>query len=56
MFNIKLIEELKGGDNEGAGVYGNFEQWRINVNLIVIDMKDQGLFPRQYYKKPNTID
>jgi len=26
MFSIEMIEELKGGNNEGAGNYVNFEQ------------------------------
>jgi hypothetical protein len=25
MFSIEMIEKLKGGDNEGAGDYVNFE-------------------------------
>ncbi len=46
MFNIKMIEELKGGDNEGLGDYVNFEQWRINVDSIIAHIEDQGLFLR----------
>jgi hypothetical protein len=45
MFNIKMIEELNEGDNEGAGDYVNFEQWRINVDSIVAHIEDQGSFP-----------
>jgi hypothetical protein len=45
MFNIEMTKELKGGNNEGAGDYVNFEQWRINVDLIVAHIEDQGSFP-----------
>ncbi len=44
MFSIEMIEELKGGDNEGAGDYVNFEQWRINVDSIVAHIEDKGSF------------
>jgi hypothetical protein len=40
MFNIEMIKELKGGDNEGEGDYVNLEQWRINVDSIVAHIKD----------------
>jgi hypothetical protein len=40
MFSIEMIEELKGGDNEGTNDYVNFEQWHINVNSIVAHIKD----------------
>jgi hypothetical protein len=51
MFNIEMIEELKGGDNEGTSDYVNFEQWRINVDLIIAHIEDQGSFPQQCYEK-----
>ncbi len=44
MFNIEMIEELKGGNNEGTN-YVNFDQWHINVDSIVAHIEDQGLFP-----------
>ncbi len=56
MFDIEMIEELKGGDNERAGNYGDFEQWRINVNSIVAHIKDQRSFPRQCYEELHTAD
>jgi len=40
MFSIEMIEELKGGNNEGAGNYVNFEQWHINVDSIVAHIED----------------
>jgi hypothetical protein len=40
MFNIKMIEEFKGGNNKGANDYVNFEQWRINVDSIVAHIED----------------
>jgi hypothetical protein len=46
MFSIEMIEELKGGDNEGANNYVNFKQWRINVDSVVAHIEDQGSFPR----------
>jgi hypothetical protein len=45
MFNIEMIEELEGGDNEGAGNYVNFEQWRINVDSTTAHIEHQGSFP-----------
>jgi len=51
MFSIEMIEELNGGDNEGAGDYVNFEQWHINVDSIVPHIKDQGSFPWQCYEE-----
>jgi hypothetical protein len=45
MFNIEMIEELEGGDNEGAGDYVNFEQWRINVDSTTAHIEHQGSFP-----------
>jgi hypothetical protein len=56
MFNIEMIVELKGGDNEGVGVYVNFEQWRINVNSIIAHIEDQGLFPWQCYEELDVGD
>jgi hypothetical protein len=56
MFSIEMIEEFKGGDNEGVGDYVNFEQWRINVDSIVAHIKDQGLFPQQCYKEVNIVN
>jgi hypothetical protein len=46
MFNIEMIEELKGGNNKGVGDYVNFKQWSINVDSIVAHIKDQGSFPQ----------
>jgi hypothetical protein len=46
MFNIEMIEELKGGDNKGMGNYVNFKQWHINVDSIVAHIENQGSFPR----------
>jgi hypothetical protein len=45
MFSIEMIGERKGGDNQGAGDYVNFEQWRINVDSIVAHIEDQESFP-----------
>jgi hypothetical protein len=56
MFNIEMIEELKWGDNKGAGNYVNFEQWRINVDSIVADIEDQGSFVRQGYEELDATD
>ncbi len=56
MFSIEMIEELKEGDNKGAGDYVNFEQWRINVDSIIAHIKDQRSFPRQCYKELDVID
>jgi hypothetical protein len=46
MFNIEMIEELKGGDNKGVGNYVNFEQWHINVDSIVAHIENQRSFLR----------
>jgi hypothetical protein len=46
MFNIEMIKELKGGDNEGVGNYINFKQWRINVDSIIAHIEEQGSFLR----------
>ncbi len=51
MFNIEMIEELEGGDNEGAGNYVNFEQWRINVDSTTAHIEHQGSFPQQCYEE-----
>jgi hypothetical protein len=51
MFSIEIIEEIKGGNNEGTNDYVNFEQWRIKVESIVALVKDQGSFPQQCYEK-----
>ncbi|CAM6021880.1 unnamed protein product [Sphagnum balticum] len=56
MFNIKMIEEFKGGNNEGASDYVNFEQWHINVNSIIAHIENQGSFPRQCYEELDAID
>ncbi len=51
MFSIEIIEEIKGGDNEGTNDYVNCEQWRIKVESIVAHIEDQRSFPQQCYKK-----
>jgi hypothetical protein len=51
MFSIEMIEEVRGGNNEGASDYVNFEQWCINVNSIVAHITDQGLFLQQCYEE-----
>jgi hypothetical protein len=51
MFSIEIIEEIKGGDNEGTSDYVNFEQWHIKVESIVAHIEDKGSFPQQCYKK-----
>ncbi len=56
MFNIEMIEELKGADNKGVGKYVNFEQWHINFDSIVAHIEDQGLFPRQCYEKLDVVN
>ncbi len=56
MFNIEMIEELKGGDNKGACDYANFEQWCINVDSIVAHIEDHGSFPWQCYEKLDVAD
>ncbi|CAM6036431.1 unnamed protein product [Sphagnum compactum] len=47
MFSIEMIKELNEGNNEGAGDYVNFEQWRINVDSIIAHIEDQGSFPQK---------
>ncbi len=56
MFNIEMIEELEGGDNEGVGDYVNFEQWHINVDSTSAHIKDQGSFPWQCYEDLDDAD
>jgi hypothetical protein len=51
MFSIEMIEELKGGNNERASNYVNFEQWCINVDSIVAHIEDQRSFPQQCYEE-----
>ncbi len=56
IFNIEMIEEFKGGDNEGASDCVNFEQWRINVDSIIAHIEDQRLFLWQCYEELDVID
>jgi len=56
MFNIEMIEEFEGGDNEGAGDYVNFKQWRINVDSTIAHIEDQGSFPWQCYEELDDVD
>jgi hypothetical protein len=56
MFSIEMIKEFKGGDNEGASDYVNFEQWCINVDSIIACIEDQRSSPRQCYEELDVVN